>query len=109
MVARWVARAPSDDDLACGLKLNLSSGMRSSDLRVLAISWSNSGSMDWLIFLLSCGKFCGCAAIVISLNNADQMIVLIARFNIVSGYKNSLLNISGVFLAFPYSSEHKKG
>src|SRR5579859_8170902 len=43
MVARCVASAPSDIDLVCGLKSSLLSGTRSSDLRVLAISWSNSG------------------------------------------------------------------
>src|SRR5712671_5698283 len=77
MVARCVARQPSVIDFVCGLKLNLSSGTRSSDLRVLPISWSNSGRSALLTFLLSCGSACGCAAIMPPGITFEQMIVLI--------------------------------
>src|SRR4029077_7825971 len=82
MVARCVASALSDAYLVCGLKLSLSSGMRSSDLRVLAISWSNSGSIVRFMVMLSCGIACGCAAMMASLNSADWMIVLTFRHKV---------------------------
>src|ERR1017187_6607481 len=41
------------NDLGCGRQSNLSSGTRSRVFRVLAISWSNSGSKASLIFMLS--------------------------------------------------------
>ena len=43
MSATWLAFQPIVFDLGCGFQSSLSSGMRSRTLRVLAISWSNSG------------------------------------------------------------------
>ena len=40
----WPASWPSAIDLACGFHANSASGTRSSSRRVVAISWSNSGS-----------------------------------------------------------------
>src|ERR1019366_2160308 len=58
MVAMCTARAPISKDFGCGLKLNLSSGIRARHLRVVAISWSNSGSRASLIFIVSStGRF----------------------------------------------------
>src|SRR5580692_4788972 len=42
--ARWFASQPIVPDLSCGFQENLAVGTRSSVLRVLAISASNSGS-----------------------------------------------------------------
>ena len=41
-----MASSPSDIDFTCGLNAALSSGTRSSSVRVVAVSWSNSGSID---------------------------------------------------------------
>src|SRR5262249_35540718 len=46
MVPTWLASQPSVPDFSCGFQFHFSLGMRSSTLRVLAISWSNSGSKD---------------------------------------------------------------
>src|SRR5271170_4896732 len=46
MVAKCEASQPTVPDFSCGFQPHLSSGTRSSTLRVLAISWSNSGSID---------------------------------------------------------------
>src|SRR5271170_8363796 len=40
------ASQPTVPDFSCGFQPHLSSGARSSTLRVLCISWSNSGSID---------------------------------------------------------------
>src|ERR1017187_9002620 len=53
MVAMCTARAPISNDFGCGLKLNLSAGIRTRHLRVVAISRSNSGSSASLIFIMS--------------------------------------------------------
>src|SRR6186713_2151475 len=41
---RCVARPPTDIDFVCGFQASRSFGTRSSSLRVVVISWSNSGS-----------------------------------------------------------------
>src|SRR5262245_66528019 len=46
MVPTWLASQPSVPDFSCGFQFHFSLGMRSRTLRVLAISWSNSGSRD---------------------------------------------------------------
>src|ERR1035438_7681123 len=58
MVAMCTARAPISNDFGWGLKLNLSSGIRARHLRVVAASWSNSGSSVSLILMKSSiGRF----------------------------------------------------
>ena len=49
----WV-RWPSENDFGCGFQDPLSLGTRSSNLRVVAISWSNSGNSAsaWVIGFL---------------------------------------------------------
>src|SRR5262245_13709341 len=44
MLPRWVASPPSDIDFSCGFQLSFSSGSRSSNLLVVATSWSYSAS-----------------------------------------------------------------
>src|SRR6266496_2241939 len=46
MVATWLASQPMVPDFSCGFQFHLSSGTRSRVLRVLCISWSNSGNID---------------------------------------------------------------
>src|ERR1019366_8950909 len=58
MVAMCTASPCISNDLGWGLKLSLSSGMRARHLRVVTISWSNSGSRASLIFIVSStGRF----------------------------------------------------
>ena len=60
--ATWQARRPIFMDFSCGVQSHLSSGTRSSSLRVVLTSWSNSGRRESLIFipdhctLRGCGK-----------------------------------------------------
>src|SRR5215217_3848656 len=49
--ATWVASRPRLIDLSCGFQSARPSGTRSSSLRVVAISWSNSGNKVWLNFI----------------------------------------------------------
>src|SRR5215470_14666362 len=42
----WLASHPTVPDFSCGFQPHLSSGTRSSVVRVFFISWSNSGSID---------------------------------------------------------------
>src|SRR6476469_1093989 len=51
--ATWVASLPRVKDFGCGCQVNLSAGIRSRTRRVPAISWSNSGSRDWLRLMKS--------------------------------------------------------
>src|SRR4029453_7531893 len=44
MLPRWVARPPSEIDFSCGFQFSFSSGSRSSNLLVVATSWSYSAS-----------------------------------------------------------------
>src|SRR5262249_16906029 len=46
MVAMWLASHPTVPDFSCGFQPHLSSGTRSSVVRVFFISWSNSGGID---------------------------------------------------------------
>src|SRR5882762_8898327 len=58
MVATWIASQPTVPDLSCGFQFHFSSGQRSKVLRVLCISWSNSGSSDCLMVITaSLAKF----------------------------------------------------
>src|SRR6476661_1377231 len=50
---RWVASLPIEKDLAWGCQSNLSVGTRSRVRRVFFISWSNSGRIVALMFMVS--------------------------------------------------------
>src|ERR1700732_1002136 len=52
-VATCPASQPNVPDFSCGFQFHLSSGTRSSVLRVFRISWSNSPSIDWPIVMVA--------------------------------------------------------
>ena len=53
MLTMWLASSAIDHDLSCGFHPSLSSGTRSSTRRVVAISWSTSGSSNSAIVISS--------------------------------------------------------